>query len=348
MSGRADRFTALDSWRGLCALVVALFHFPIVSQLQTFALVKHGWLFVDFFFVLSGFVIAYSNADKLIDRPSVSNYVVRRIGRLWPLHATMLALFVTVALVKKDFSDERHSVDAILTNLLMIHSWGMHTDITWNGPSWSISVEFALYLIFAIVAAVPARIFVWMGLALFGAAILAFVAPHGTYSTYDYGIARGLAGFFVGALISRVRRHSFGTAAEVAVVALVVTFTSIGAMTLAAPLVFGLTVYIFAYSDGALNRLLCAKPFVALGSWSYSLYLTHAAVVAVIWAAASKIGLRAEGGVLVGWTQLQAGAAALAYLAIVVVVGWLGYVIFDKPSQRAVRAMLQRTQAARA
>ena len=53
-----DRFVALDSWRGVCALLVALFHVPIIGVVRQLTLISNGYLFVDFFFVLWGFVIA--------------------------------------------------------------------------------------------------------------------------------------------------------------------------------------------------------------------------------------------------------------------------------------------------
>lgn len=55
-----ERFLVLDSWRGICALLVALFHFPTSSIISQSAFVGGSYLFVDFFFVLSGFVIASS------------------------------------------------------------------------------------------------------------------------------------------------------------------------------------------------------------------------------------------------------------------------------------------------
>ena len=59
------RFTALDSRRGIGALAVASSHFKSVSYIHSTALVRHSYLFVDFFFVLSGFVIAHAYLDKL-------------------------------------------------------------------------------------------------------------------------------------------------------------------------------------------------------------------------------------------------------------------------------------------
>src|SRR3546814_7076460 len=131
------RFDALDSWRGICALAVALFHFPVLG-VRAFPLVSHAYVFVDFFFVLSGFVIAYGSEQKLAAGGDRWRFILKRFGRLWPLHVAVLALFVAVAIVRGQVNaDERHSVAAIFTNLAMIQGLGVHSDLTWNGPSWS-------------------------------------------------------------------------------------------------------------------------------------------------------------------------------------------------------------------
>ncbi len=55
---------------------------------------QNAWLFVDFFFVLSGFVIAYAYLDSLGTPRATRIFVIRRIGRVWPLHVVLLGVFV--------------------------------------------------------------------------------------------------------------------------------------------------------------------------------------------------------------------------------------------------------------
>ena len=54
------RFEALDSLRGVCAVLVVMFHMPVASHWRTWDFIQHAYLFVDYFFVLSGFVIAHA------------------------------------------------------------------------------------------------------------------------------------------------------------------------------------------------------------------------------------------------------------------------------------------------
>ena len=328
------RYSALDSWRGICALAVALFHFPIACHVRASPFVGHAYLFVDFFFVLSGFVIATTYDGRIVDNESTWQFVVRRFGRLWPLHVFILALFVAASLVKGEVGgDARHSVASIFTNLALIHGLGIHRDVTWNGPSWSISVEFFLYLCFAALARVPGKYYIFGGLIMASIAVLRFVAPHGMASTVDYGFFRGLAGFFTGALLSKLPRRQFGTLWEILTVGLVVAFVYFGYATTLSPLVFAIAVYVFAGSHGAIAGLLNTPPALKLGQWSYSLYMVHALIVAMLWAASSRLHLTQAGHMLIapgGWGD----AAVLPYLALIIATSSLTYRFVEDPARR--------------
>ncbi len=87
-------FVALDSLRGIAALMVAFHHFRTDSLLDGLTIVRQAWLFVDFFFLLSGFVIAATYRDRLARGHGVLPFMLLRIGRLYPLHLAILAAFV--------------------------------------------------------------------------------------------------------------------------------------------------------------------------------------------------------------------------------------------------------------
>jgi peptidoglycan/LPS O-acetylase OafA/YrhL len=86
---RYPDFGALDGWRGICACLVALYHFRAVlgvtvnSHLFSVATIQHAYLFVDFFFVLSGFVIASRYQERISGKiTSVADFLKLRLGRL--------------------------------------------------------------------------------------------------------------------------------------------------------------------------------------------------------------------------------------------------------------------------
>ena len=94
----ASRFRALDGWRGICALLVAAHHVEVHGWLYWQPLIRNAWLFVDFFFVLSGFVIAHAYGERLGKTHEIGVFVARRLGRLWPLHVAVLLALIALEL----------------------------------------------------------------------------------------------------------------------------------------------------------------------------------------------------------------------------------------------------------
>jgi peptidoglycan/LPS O-acetylase OafA/YrhL len=328
------RFKALDSWRGICALAVVFFHFPITGSIREFPLFAHGYLFVDFFFVLSGFVIATAWEGRLTHGDQTWRFLLRRFGRLWPLHVTVLMAFVGVSLIEGDLNhDERHSVGAIFTNLLLVHGLGMHRDLTWNGPSWSISVEAALYVVFALLALLRWRVWAYFALIAVSLVALATWAPQGMASTFDFGIFRGLAGFFTGALLTRLPPLRLGLAGEVAVILVTGTFVWFNHFTVLAPAVFGLAVYVFAHASGPITKGLEGVVFNKLGEWSYSTYMNHAAVVAVIWKLGPMLGLKESDGMLISPSPELSAIIAVVYVLAVVAASAVTYRFLEQPGR---------------
>jgi peptidoglycan/LPS O-acetylase OafA/YrhL len=83
------RFLVLDSWRGICAVGVAIFHMNFAGPTLPSPSFK-GYLFVDYFFVLSGFVISAAYFERLSDRAALVHFIIRRFGRIYPVHLMIL------------------------------------------------------------------------------------------------------------------------------------------------------------------------------------------------------------------------------------------------------------------
>ncbi len=99
MTSGTPRFVALDALRGLCAIFVCLFHFHSTSTIFSGSFVRSSWQFVDFFFVLSGFVIAANYRSRLQDGMPIGRFLGLRLGRIYPLHVFVLGLFVIAEVV---------------------------------------------------------------------------------------------------------------------------------------------------------------------------------------------------------------------------------------------------------
>ncbi|HXE49824.1 MAG TPA: acyltransferase [Ramlibacter sp.] len=309
----ATHFEALDGWRGICACCVVLFHFHGYSPIYTSPLVRNSYLFVDFFFVLSGFVIAWNYAARLDSWHGVKRFLILRWGRVYPLHIFMLFCFLAYETVRllnglgrpsppPTFTGGNQPL-AVLTNLFLVQSLNLHDSLTWNGPAWSISTEFWTYVIFALIS-------VWLGMRNWVLVAAAVTAPILLYQvsrtgmdiTFDYGLIRCLFGFALGVACYRIYRRrppqapvagvGAMTILECAVVAAVVLFVSAAgtsAWSLLAPFVFALAVLVFAAEQGLLSRLFGLPLLKWLGKLSYSIYLTHYLIVIVFPAAIKQI-----------------------------------------------------------
>jgi len=302
----ANRFEALDGWRGVCACLVVLFHFHGYSPIYESALVRNSYLFVDFFFVLSGFVIAWNYATRLGSRSDVQRFLILRVGRVYPLHAFMLICFLAFETAKllngmgqasppATFTGET-APGAVLSNLFLVQSLNIHDSLTWNGPAWSISTEVWTYVIFALICAVLGlRLWMLAAAAIVPPLALLYLSGTGMDTTYDWGLLRCVFGFALGVACWRIHRDrpprarpigaARATALECLVVLAVVLYVSLAdktAWSLLAPFVFALAVLVFASEEGFVSRLFRTEPLKWLGKLSYSIYLTHFFVVLLV------------------------------------------------------------------
>lgn len=300
-------FRVLDSWRGIAALLVAIFHLNVFSAIYSLDFVRNAYLFVDFFFVLSGFVITHSYADRLGALEGLGTFAIRRLGRLWPLHAVVLLAFVAVESAKAVLAARGasfyippftgpNSLHALPINLAFAQSFGLEQQLTWNPPSWSICAEFWTYLIFAGALFVGTT---WLGRIRFATAglvaalligsvsILVIFAQHGIDATYDLGLVRCLYGFLVGHVTYRLwqalsrARFNAGFLEAAALIAVVVYVSVVGrsGYSFFAPLVFAVVVLIFAFESGPISRLMSNRGNEWLGRISYSIYMWQAFII---------------------------------------------------------------------
>jgi len=146
---------ALTSIRGVAAWFVVLFHIRLsIAGLPTpaAAVLAKGYLAVDFFFLLSGFVIWMSWSERLRGGgpAAVPEFLRRRIARIWPLHLFMLGfgLFLAFILLATGREAPHFPLAELPLHLLLLQNWGFTSALSWNDPAWSISCELAAYLLF--------------------------------------------------------------------------------------------------------------------------------------------------------------------------------------------------------
>jgi len=146
---------SLTSARGIAAWLVVIYHIRSGANwapawLMEFA--HKGYLAVDFFFLLSGFVI-YLSAHKAMlsgGAGAVPAFLARRFARIYPLYGVMLGLTVAFALLLRATGreDGNYPWAELPLHIVMMQNWGFTPALSWNHPAWSISAEFAAYLLF--------------------------------------------------------------------------------------------------------------------------------------------------------------------------------------------------------
>ena len=155
-----NKLYALESLRGIAAVLVALFHYPSTS----FLYFDKGFYAVNFFFILSGFVISYNYEDKIKNFKDVINFQIKRFFRLYPIHLFVLIIILLIQTLKlivvelnllpfgsEPFGD-RYSLKDFLSNIFLLHSiFNFSYWLSWNPASWSISTEFYTYIIFILI-----------------------------------------------------------------------------------------------------------------------------------------------------------------------------------------------------
>jgi peptidoglycan/LPS O-acetylase OafA/YrhL len=351
------RFDVLDSWRGIAACLVALYHLVAHSHLAGVTLLRHSHLFVDFFFVLSGFVIAANYQQRLIEGFGIGRFALLRFGRLYPLHVAMLGLCILGHLAHwisglgslALFEPPTRSADTIIANLLLIHSLNVFDFPTWNLPSWSISTEFYTYILYALAIGVM-KDRIWrllVPIVLLSPLALWILVGH-MDTTYDYGIIRCVFGFSAGVLVWNLHRAAWlrsGTALELLTIALIVFFVWAAgrtALEIGAPFVFAVAVLVFATEAGAVSSVLRKRVFLTLGALSYSIYMVHYVVARVVMDAAKLLKLtRGDpfSGLELGRELWEGDVAYLVYFALVLCVSAITYRMIEVPGRAWFRRL---------
>lgn len=343
MNAQSHRFRSLDAWRGICALIVAAMHFHTDGYIHSSALVQRAGRFVDFFFMLSGFVIAHAYRNRL-HKEGAWSFLIRRVGRLWPLHLVTLGVTVSMALGGSllGLTVQGFVYSAIPANLTMTHAWGFLDRLTWNGPSWSISTEMFAYLLFALLAwrLQGRRLDLACGLVIVVSIFLLGRFASDFASTYDFGVARCLVGFMAGVLTVRLWELThFRPRGEISAVVLTLTAVVLLPERLGALVVplFAWTVLVFSSDAGIISRVLKYAGPQLLGRVSYSIYMTHYIIGLTIITGLTLFTtlVREVNGVATIVTRWWiADAFSLAYLMIVVGVSCLTYAWIERPGRR--------------
>ncbi|QOZ11532.1 acyltransferase [Bradyrhizobium sp. CCBAU 51765] len=284
------RFVLLDFYRFIAALGVFIFHLKNIDKGISPAWNGSYGLFVDMFFILSGFVISYSYPATSTGLRSYVRFLVRRIARIYPLHLLTLLIFAVLALVGISGPTSHASWLDFLHNLLLVQAWGVTDHLSFNSPAWSISAELFCYVLFPLFMLLAGRVSPLM-LAIIVALCYGILAHahlpiwqersqmYG--ATFDFGMLRALPSFLNGILLTVLFRLSSDCRrkpvafAGIALFAGSVLLLNLYAKPDLAIILFSLAILVTATGESAFARFPGSDWLGRLGNTSYAIYMVH-------------------------------------------------------------------------
>jgi peptidoglycan/LPS O-acetylase OafA/YrhL len=344
-------YRILDSYRFLAASLICIYHFnkgDVLGLLSLSPLFQNFRLGVDFFFVLSGFVIAKNYLGKVDTVEAYKFFMWKRFARLYPLHLLTLMVGIAGGLVvghkglQVGTNPEIFSMTAIIANLTMTHSLGFTNYGSFNIPSWSVSAEMFVYILFPLFAFLATRVPAILNLVLIIAyvGITILIRDHlglraWTLSWYDWGALRAIPTFFAGILIAKLLSttwRNFSPSIWWAHVAFLLTLVPMHFLMRDEWVLVGFVLVVLlaaaAEQNGAKSSLQ-KSIFVHLGNASFSLYMCHLPI---------KVALFAIIGKVFGISLLSMWGAALLSYGIALVVALFCYRYIEMPSRDAMIA----------
>ena len=252
------------------------------------------FLAVDFFFLLSGFILAYTYHKRLTELSwqKFLTFMALRFARIYPLHLLVLLLFLLVPLAHwvtgRELPEQGFSLASFFAKLFLVDTWWTGHFETWNVPSWSISAEWMAYLLFPVLLyfcqALNKRL-IPLGILTLSALLIVAFKWRGEASIgqdiNNLGVLRCLTEFCMGILVFRLS-DSFkigqGVGYALLVSALAAFYAGVSFEVsdyYFAPLCFAGVLLGLISTSGIFHRALSIKPLVYVGEISYSIYMVH-------------------------------------------------------------------------
>jgi len=347
-----DNMRHLDGLRIIAACAVVVLHYadyvkdhPAGRFMVSHTL--HFNLFVDLFFVVSGFVIASQYLGKVNDLSSTGRFMWRRLARIYPLHLATLTFYIAIAaaayfgLARTD-NPARYPLSDVPAQLLLLHAFDGQR-LTFNFPSWSLSAEMFCYLLFPITALLAARrkALVIPLVVLPALANSVYVALTGSVSWAEWinqgGIFRALPGFNLG-VACYVFRHQIARWPIVpgtltAGLALFILLGWLLPEMAALVAVYAIAVLATQHDLSETPTILSRLRFDRASAYTYSCYMLHVPVATIVLAVGARHLANTPEGKL---ALLPVAVAMLAALSI------LSYRFFETPLRRALNSAFDR------
>ena len=365
-SDKPAEIRALSGARAFPPLILVLYHFceghHYMGAFWFDAPVAKGYLWVEFFFALSGFILTHVYGGRALDYFA---FLKARLARLYPLHLVMLFVILALVIAMRALAGAGGYVSiydvryhpivtpwSFVANLFLVQAWNILPALTWNGAAWFVSVEFLLCLLFPVYLALSrggwlraALLIVLGGAALYS---LSQGSGHGLDLTFHNGIFRGMAGFAIGVGLSMLYREALARG-WTALPEGLFTLAQIAALLLLLDAIYrtewahkpsdfwvawamaGL-IFTLAFDKGVLAHALSSAPVLKLGEWSYAIYMGQTAWLQVLRYFEQRWYPNASPGAI-WWAE------PLGLLAVCIVWGALLATFIEIPANRALRKL---------
>jgi peptidoglycan/LPS O-acetylase OafA/YrhL len=336
---KAEHLKPLTAIRFFAALWVVLYvYWPKLATTSP-AFIAKGYLGVEVFFTLSGFILCHVYLAATEDRSfRYGSFIWARLARIYPLHlATLLVIGVMGVAALAMGVELKHDVlvwGDLPAELLLVHAWGFAKSSGWNHASWSISSEWFAYLAFPVFAWVALRnkarprLGVALALAFLGGVYAAYQAATGaslTEATFYWGALRIVPCFTYGCALYLLWRSGAADGRMKPFIGLVLSL-----LALVASAAFGAPDGVVVAAGGALILFLAALSssdlqlgihpvLVWLGEVSYAVYLVCIPWELLVTGAGGRLLHFGDRMPLYAWLFMVIGllpAAALAHYLV--------------------------------
>jgi peptidoglycan/LPS O-acetylase OafA/YrhL len=381
----AKRLYSLDVLRGVAALAIIFWHWQHFfglrgtwqagwarAQEPGYALFKplfeEGWVAVDIFFAVSGFVFFWPYLEPVRRREiGAGKFALQRFSRLYPLYFVTLLAAAAMQLAFHRATDnwfifEANDWSHFVKSIFVVQQWLPPDESqSFNGPAWAVSVEVLLYIVF----------FVGVRFGLRGPIACAVLSLAGAiYFFQDGQIGRGIMGFFWGGATyyvvqaiasrpyARIAARAFAVAAfaawTIAIADVYLGFhqSLISMLPFAAArftIGYEYPIFLMAFIFVVVPLTLAALAlheeffggawarFTLLGDISYSTYLIHFLMQLTL----ALLALR------LGWTSadFMHGYVMVLFYAVLIGLGWASYTFLERPAQQLIRERTRKLAA---
>ena len=297
----------LTSFRFFAAVLVFIFHVGILTKYQT------GYLGVSFFFILSGFILAYSYSHKItsLSHLELKKFYIARLAKIYPIHILTFLLAIPYYFLIPLKHDPILYVFQAFTNILLVQSFIPFGNISFNGVSWSLSDELFFYALFPFFTVISIKclksikwklIFsfsLWLAIVVLISNVFFENNDFNTWFTYYFPVIRigeFIVGLMSGLVFLEIKNnfskfsstfYSFVEIIAIILLLIIVIISPNFIQNLRYGLIYtpflAFLIFVFSFQKGFISKLISRRIFIYLGEISFSFYMIHNLVLSYIY-----------------------------------------------------------------